>query len=215
MYRPSHYDESKLEVLHALIRANPFATLVLSDGVEAIANHVPVLLRVGSAPEGQLVGHIARANPAWKIAKTGARSLLIFQGGDHYVSPRWYKSGQVDRNVVPTWDYAVVHARGSIEWIEDKVWLEQLLADMATAYEQSDNPWRMTEMSADRRDLMLTHIVGFQVSNIELQGKFKLNQGSSAEDRAAIVSELERLGTDAAMKMAAAIKVATSKARHD
>ena len=92
MYRLPQYDEHRLEVLHALIAAHPFATLIVSAGADVIANHVPVLLRAGPTPAGLLVGHIARANPVWGSAKVGSGSLLIFHGIDHYISPRWYRS---------------------------------------------------------------------------------------------------------------------------
>jgi transcriptional regulator len=209
MYRIPHYDERRVEVLHGLIRAHPFATLLVGTGTDIVANHLPVLLRQGEPHDGMLVGHVARANPVWKIAGS-PDALLIFQGVDHYISPRWYRSGQADAKAVPTWDYAVVHAKGTLEWIEDRAWLHGLLADMAQAFEQGERPWRIAEMPADHRDSMLDHIVGFRVSVRDLQGKFKLNQGSSREDRAAVIAALEKLGTDAAADMAAAISGASA-----
>jgi transcriptional regulator len=206
MYRLPQYEEHRLEVLHALIGAHPFATLIVGAGPDVIANHVPVLLRAGPTPAGLLVGHIARANPVWGSAKTGTGSLLIFHGIDHYISPRWYRSGQADGKPVPTWDYAVVHARGLIEWIEDKLWLQALLEDMAKAFERGKNPWRTEEMPTDYRESMLGRIIGFQIPISVLQGKFKLNQSSTPEDRAGVIAELKRLGTDSAMAMAEAIE---------
>jgi len=135
--------------------------------------------------------------------------MLIFHGSDHYISPRWYKSGQADGKAVPTWDYSIVHARGPIEWIEDRSWLENLLDDMAQAFERGDRPWRTSEMPADLRESMLNHIVGFQVPVHALEGKFKLNQGSTQEDRASVIGELQRLGTDSALSMAEAIAKAS------
>ena len=134
------------------------------------------------------------------------RIAIIFHGIDHYISPRWYRSGQADGKPVPTWDYAVVHARGPIEWIEDKSWLQALLEDMAKAFERGENPWRTKEMRTDYRESMLGRIVGFQIPISVLQGKFKLNQGSTPEDRAGVIAELKRLGTDSAMAMAEAIE---------
>jgi transcriptional regulator len=197
--------------LHALIRANPFATLVLSDGPEVIANHVPVLLRAAPAAKGQLVGHVARANPVWEIAPSGSRALIIFQGPAHYISPRWYKSGRAADRALPTWDYAVVHARGAIEWIFDEPWLKEMLDDMTKTFERGTNPWGMAEMPDGQLESMLGHIVGFEIGNVEYQGKFKLNQGSSAEDRADIAAELASLGTDCAKELAAAMALVTKE----
>jgi transcriptional regulator len=213
MYRLAHYDESRPGVLRALIDAYPFATLVLASQSDIVANHVPLLMRAGPPPAGLLVGHVARANPLWTRFAAGHPSLVIFQGGDHYISPRWYRSGQADGKAVPTWDYSVVHARGPIEWIEDRTWLQGLLEDMAVAFERdSGKPWHPREMPAEYRDSMLDRIVGFQIPVESLQGKFKLNQGSTTEDRSRVVSALRNVGSDSATAMAAAIERATPAA---
>jgi len=205
MYRIPHYDECRTEVLHALIDANPFAALIVSVESEIIVNHVPVLLRTRSTGDSLLVGHLAKANPVWRQTGESALALLIFQGSNHYISPRWYKAGQGDEKAVPTWDYSVVHARGVIEWIEDRAWLRGLLGDMAKTFEAGEKPWLISEMPTDHRDSMLDHIVGFQVSVRALQGKFKLHQGSTPADRASVIEALQRVGTDSAISMAEAI----------
>jgi transcriptional regulator len=209
MYRLPHYDESRYEILCTLIDAHPFATLIVNGGSGILANHVPVLLRREATTAGTLVGHIARANPVWRNVESGSRSLLIFQGGDHYISPRWYRSAQADGKGVPTWDYSVVHAHGPIQWIDDRAWLLALLGDMTAAFEHGcANPWRPEEMPADYRDSMLGGIVGFQIPIDSLQGKFKLNQRSTPDDRNAVIIELRRIGSDSATAMAEAIEKA-------
>jgi transcriptional regulator len=206
------YLEERVEVLLALMAAHPLATLIVSAADDVVANHVPVLVRPGPTPAGQLIGHVARANPVWRIAKARAGALAIFQGPGHYISPRWYRSGRSDRKAVPTWDYAVVHVHGPIEWVEDKLWLNRMLDDMASTFESGDDRWTSAELPADQREAMLDRIVGFKISIDTLRGIFKLNQGSSAEDRAAVISQLRKLGTDSARSMADAIAAQESDA---
>lgn len=212
MYRIPHYDVQQLEQLHALVRERPFAVLALTIGADIVANHVPVLLRSGSTPSGLLVGHVARANPVWSDASQGTPALVIFQGVEHYISPRWYLSPGSDTKALPTWDYAVVHVRGHIEWIHDLSWLRGLLEEMAVVFERgAEVPWKMDNVPADYAQRMLGGIVGFQVPVEVVQGKFKLNQRSTDEDRSGIVAELNRLGTDSARAMATAIARAVEK----
>jgi len=66
MYVPSHFAESRVEVLHQLIRARPLGTLVTlnADGVNA--NHIPFEIDPEPLPLGTLRGHVARANPVWR-----------------------------------------------------------------------------------------------------------------------------------------------------
>ena len=53
-------------VLHELIRAHPFATLVMLDATGLVANHLPMEIDAGAGPLGTLRGHVARGNPIWK-----------------------------------------------------------------------------------------------------------------------------------------------------
>ncbi len=71
-----------------------------------------------------------------------ARPLAIFQGPQAYISPSFYPSKQQTGEVVPTWDYAVVHAHGSLRFVQDAAWLRgnagadsREIADMLGAFE--------------------------------------------------------------------------------
>ncbi|MFO1465164.1 MAG: FMN-binding negative transcriptional regulator [Steroidobacteraceae bacterium] len=211
MYRVPHYDESRIEVLHELIRSNPFGTLVTTASSDLSANHIPMLLRTHESSAGSIVGHIARNNPVWKSASNGGSVLAIFQGPDHYISPRWYFTGQSDGTAVPTWNYAVVHVKGAIEWVEDADWLRQLLDDTGRAFESGDRPWRLSEVPIDYRDRLVSGIIGFRIPIDSLQGKFKLHQKASVEDRSQLIASLLSIGRDASVAMAKAIELAAKK----
>src|SRR5437899_7910332 len=92
MYIPEAFREDRKEVLHALIRAYSFGTLV-SGGVGGLtASHLPFLLEADRGPHGTLVGHMARANPQWRSFKEGGEVLVMFQGPHAYISPSWYEA---------------------------------------------------------------------------------------------------------------------------
>src|SRR5438045_9651184 len=114
MYTPKHFEETRVDVLHNLIRAHPLAALVTLTTNGLDANHIPFEVDPEPAPFGTLRGHIARANPLWRDFSREVEALAIFQGFGTYVSPAWYPTKQETAKVVPTWNYAGVHAPGSL-----------------------------------------------------------------------------------------------------
>src|SRR5438046_2049807 len=122
MYLPRHFEETRTEVLHALIRQRPLGTLVAVTRQGLDVEHVPFLVDAGAAALGVLCAHVARANPVWQEALPDA--VAIFQGPQHYITPTWYPSkGQTGGKAVPTWNYVVVHAHGTLRFVEDPAWL--------------------------------------------------------------------------------------------
>src|SRR5262252_1408912 len=118
MYQPDHFRVDDLPQLHALMRARPFATLVSSGALGLYATHLPTVLK-DDAPFGAIECHLSRANPHWQDLAAGNEALMVFQGPDAYVTPNWYPSKAEHGKVVPTWNYAVVHAYGRPEVIQD------------------------------------------------------------------------------------------------
>src|SRR5437764_62337 len=109
MYIPAAFRETRLEVLHALMREHSFATLISQLEGQLFATHLPILLDANRQPYGTLIGHMAKANPHWlAFNPEAAESLVIFQGPHAYISPGWYVAEQA----VPTWNYEIVHAYG-------------------------------------------------------------------------------------------------------
>ncbi|MEP7243527.1 MAG: FMN-binding negative transcriptional regulator [Gammaproteobacteria bacterium] len=144
MYQPNYFEEKRTEVIHALMRAHPLAALVAATHDGLVANHIPLDIRPVPAPFGTLRGHIAKVNPLWKIAGDTVRAVAIFQGPQGYVSPSWYPSKQQDAKVVPTWNYAVAHAHGTLRFIHDAAWLREFL-EALTSHNESGRPhpwWR-------------------------------------------------------------------------
>lgn len=200
MYLPTVFAQPGLPELHALMRARPLATLVSAtpEGIEA--EHVPLLL-VESDPSGMLEGHVAAASPVWRRIEDGAEVLAIFQGPNHYVTPRWYPTKQQHGKVVPTWNYVVVHARGPITWRRDPAWLRAHLERAVAAHEGRDQPWRLTDAPAGFVDGLLGAIVGFEIPIATLTGKWKVSQNRSEADRRGVIDGLRGTGTPAALEM--------------
>ena len=120
MYLPKHFEETRVEILHGLIRAQPLGALVtlMPGGLDA--DHIPFEVDPEPAPFGTLRGHVARANPVWRDASRDAEALVIFQGPGAYISPSWYPTKKETAKVVPTWNYVVVHAHGALRVIDDR-----------------------------------------------------------------------------------------------
>jgi transcriptional regulator len=170
---------------------HPFATVVavVSGAVDAL--HVPLLVDPAAGPLGGLRGHIARANRLWREVEDGSEVLAIFRGADGYVSPGWYPAKREHGRVVPTWNYEVVHARGTVRWIHEAAALRALVSDLTDRHEAGrSNSWSLNDAPEDYVAGMLKAIVGFEVQITSLTGKMKLSQNRSEADRAGVASGL-------------------------
>jgi len=175
MYLPAAFRETRLEVVHGLIQANSFGTLVSQLNGELFATHIPFLLDAERGPNGTLRGHIARANPHWQ-AFSGQESLAMFQGPHAYISPAWY----VAEEAVPTWNYAVVHAYGAPRVIEDPAAVREVLEETVNSFDTEG--WSTARVDEDYIARMARAIVAFEMPISRLQGKRKLGQNRPAED---------------------------------
>jgi transcriptional regulator len=201
MHTPSHFEERQLSALHALMRAHPFATLITATPEGINADHIPLLLVESEGSCGLIRGHVARANPLWQNVSDGSDVLAIFQGPNRYISPKWYPSKQEHGRVVPTWNYLVVHGRGSITWHHDLIWLRKLLEALTDVHEDSELPWRVSDAPEDFVERMLSAIVGFEIRIADLKGMWKLSQNRSAEDRLGVIAGLKSQSNAAAAEM--------------
>ncbi len=193
MYQPKHFEETRPEFLRELIAAHPLATLVTMTDGGLEANHIPLVLDTGpdDGPHGTLRGHVARANPMWRTLRADVEALAVFQGPHAYVSPGWYPSKREHGKVVPTWNYAVVHAQGSLRFIDDPQWLKSFVARLADIHEAAQRePWKLADAPADFTEQMLKAIVGFEMPVTRIAGKWKVSQNRPAADREAVAAAL-------------------------
>jgi transcriptional regulator len=201
MYLPKHFAEPRIEVMHELMRAYPLATLVTFSSSGLDANHIPLQLVADATPFGTLQGHVARANPLWKNAGEGGEAgdvLLIFQGPDAYISPSWYPSKKETGKAVPTWNYAVVHAHGTLRVIDDAGWVRAQIETLTTQHEAAlPHPWQVSDAPQDYVEKMVSAIVGIEIIITRLTGKWKVSQNQPAENQAGVVEALRNSGNNA------------------
>jgi len=202
MYTPAQFQETRPEVLRQLMRRHPLAAVVTITPHGLTANHVPLVFDPSAGVHGVLRGHVARANPIWRLVARRSPVLAIFQGPDHYVTPSWYPAKLAHGKVVPTWNYAVVHVHGTIVWHEDPAWLRGFLETLTEGHEaHRAEPWQVADAPEKYIERMLTSIVGFEIAVSSLTGKWKLGQNRAAEDRAGIAAGLAAEGTGDARRM--------------
>src|SRR5437879_467959 len=133
MYQPEHFRVDDLKRMHALMRARPLAAFVSAGSVGLYATHLPTVLK-DDGPNGCIECHLARANPHWKDLAQGNEALMIFQGPESYITPNWYPSKAQHGKVVPTWNYAVVHAYSRPEVMNDAEWLRRHVTELTARY---------------------------------------------------------------------------------
>ena len=97
--------------------------------------------------------------------------------------------------VVPTWNYATVHAHGSLRWIDDAGWLRSFLEGMTDTHEAGQShPWHMGDAPEDFTAHLLQAIVGLELRITRLEGKFKLSQNRPAADQQGVLAGLQQQG---------------------
>src|SRR5262249_8993419 len=134
---------------------------------------------------------VARANPVWRTLADARESAAIFRGPDAYVSPSWYPSKREHGKVVPTWNYAVVHAFGTARAIHDHGWLLALVERLTQRHETGRaEPWQVSDAPADYIARRLDAIVGIELPIRRLEGKWKVSQNQAAPDRLGIAAGL-------------------------
>ena len=192
--------------MHALMRAHPLSTLVTQCNSGLVANHLPVQTLAEPGPLGCLRGHIARANPLWRDYRSDTQALAIFQGPQAYVSPSFYPSKAKTGEVVPTWNYAVVHASGTLKFIQDTNWLREFVGGLTLTYETPRTAsWKIDDAPAAYIDKNLKLIVGFEFSIIALQGKWKMSQNRTQPDRDGVRRNLESAADADSQEVAAVL----------
>ena len=203
LYVPAPFKEDRIDVLHALMRAHPLAILVAIAESGLMANHLPLQIDAEPAPWGTLRGHVARANPVWKEYRAESEALAIFQGPHTYISPSLYPSKQTTGEVVPTWNYAVVQARGTLRFIHDTDWLRDFVGTLTDVHEASRaQPWKVDDAPAAFMGSMLKLIVGFEFSITSITGKWKLGQNRTLTDRQGLVEGLQQSDDSNARELA-------------
>jgi transcriptional regulator len=186
LYVPEHFSVDERAAIARLIHDHPFATLITPSACEPLVSHVPLIHVADCEPHGTLFGHFARGNPhSRSAAATG--SIAIFHGPHAYVSPSWYAQPAA---AVPTWNYAVVHAHGTLRLAQDPAATQAVLDLMIQRFESGRAaPWQLG-LDAEALRAMVGAIIGFRIRIKRIEAKFKMSQNRSRDDRARVAAAL-------------------------
>ncbi len=195
MYLPEPFAESRTEELHRIVQEHPLGMLVTNTPAGLEANHLPFLLDTRHGAAGVLLAHVARANPVWREVNDGGDVLVVFRGVQGYISPNWYPGKHETHRRVPTWNYEVVHAHGTIHVHDDERLLRGVLARL-TRQQEADQPqpWKMGDAPPDFLAQKLGHIVALEIRLSRLEGKRKLSQHHEPADRDGAIRGLQDAG---------------------
>jgi transcriptional regulator len=202
MYVQDHFRVEDVPQMHALMRARPLAALISAGSAGLYASHLPTVLKE-DGPYGVIECHLARANPHCKDLAEGNEALMIFQGPEGYITPGWYPSKAQHGKVVPTWNFAVVHAYGRPEVMQDKDWLRRHVGELTAQHERGEaTPWALSDAPDSYIEVMLRGIVGFRFAITRLEGKWKMSQNREMRDREGVVKGLGQRGAVDDLEMA-------------
>lgn len=204
IYLPEHFETSDPEAMRELVDRFPLATLVTRGPEGIAANHIPLIFEPQHGPNGRLIGHVARNNPVWQEGNHQGEALAVFHASDAYISPNWYPSKQETHEVVPTWNYAVVHVYGPVVVHEDEKWLRGVVGKLTRKMEgmTSEHPWKMADAPADYLRGMLENIVGIEIPVTRMVGKTKASQNRTSADRQGAIAGLRATRDDGGLAMA-------------
>ncbi|MGA8320865.1 MAG: FMN-binding negative transcriptional regulator [Xanthobacteraceae bacterium] len=190
MYIPPAFQEDDIATLHAAIRVSRLTNFITATADGLIGTPLPMILNETEGPHGTLYGHVARANPQWKRVPIGD-AMAVFMGPDAYVTPSWYATKRQTGKVVPTWNYVAVHAYGPVEFFEDADRLLDVVTRLTKLHESArPDPWVVTDAPKEFIQSQLRGIVGLRMPITRVDGKRKMSQNRSAEDRAGVVNGL-------------------------
>jgi len=166
-------DERALE----LVRTRAFGQLTVQADGQLHAAHIPALL----SPDGTTLDiHLVRSNPIARALAHPLEGLLTMTGPDGYVSPDWY--GVEDQ--VPTWNYAAVQIRGTLEMLDHTTMRDMLDRQSAHFENQLPKiPWTTDKMTPAVLDKMMRQIVPCRLTITDLQSTFKLSQNKPDDVR--------------------------------
>ena len=207
MYTPKHFEENDPQILHDLMREFSFALLVTAKNGTPFGSHLPLGVKATGA-KGTLFGHLARANDHWRQFDGGTEAMAVFQGPHSYISPNWY----VNDGLVPTWNYATIHAYGRPKVTHDPVETIDILRQLIDANEtDATNKWSMSRLSSHEVEKQLNGIVAFSMQIERVEGKFKMGQNRAPEDALAAARGVRAAQTTHAEMVANEMEVRAQK----
>jgi transcriptional regulator len=183
--KPQLVDDRRL--LHDFMDEFAFVDLVTVSPTLRIT-HIPVWLDRAAGAYGTIHGHISRQNPQSGTFDGKQTGVIVFHGPQGYISPTWYAKTD---NVVPSWNFAVVHATGKLRPVEGHKELNDLLARLIAKFESYEGTsYNFAGIDDSYKNGLMGGIIGFELEIELLEGKFKLGQDRSPADRQSLLKKL-------------------------
>lgn len=202
MYCPAHFQQNRPAELIALIEQFPLATIIGNGPSGLVADHIPLQFEADPRSLGKFIGHVAKSNPLWELP-SDQELLIVFQGPSTYISPNWYATKQEAGKVVPTWNYAVVHAHCTLTAIHDQDQILQIITKLTDQHEIfQPHPWRVTDAPKDFTERLAGNIVGIELKISRMQGKWKVSQNQPSKNQTSVARGLLAEGSDVSTQMA-------------
>lgn len=184
LYNSAKFKSQNQDQAFELMDENPFATVITVVNGEPFISHLPLTpKKVGDRIE--LIGHLARANPHAKVI--GQHPILtVFHGPHTYITPEWYAEGDV-----PTWNYSLIHATGTVELVESYEGLVGCLKELSAHAEKHwPSGWNFFIPDDLSGDILTRSILGFKILIQDINYKIKMTQTRSSADRAGVMQGL-------------------------
>ncbi|QDH34107.1 FMN-binding negative transcriptional regulator [Porphyrobacter sp. YT40] len=180
-------------LMESLIDRVGFGTVFAQTPDGPRVAHTPLLSTCADAVRF----HLSRGNALTRHLE-GATALIVVNGPEGYVSPRWYDQ----RDTVPTWDYVALELEGRVRRLSDAA-LEEFLHAAIAKHEGrlGGEAWRAEESSEATWSGLFRGIVGFELEVQTRRPTFKLSQKKTPPERARIAEGLDAAGNTALARM--------------
>jgi transcriptional regulator len=174
------------ELVRALVRDHPWATLVTTASCGLVASHYPVLLDEEAAGLA-LLTHLGRPDDEVLEIDRG-EVLVIVQGHHGYISPSWYSP---EERLVPTWNFTVAHMHGTPRVLDEEENLEVLTRLVAHFERRLDSP---AYLDRGKAIPIAKGTVGLRIPVDRFEIKRKLSQNKDEESRRSAIAALRAEG---------------------
>lgn len=174
------------ELVKALVREHPWATLVTTTAAGLAASHYPVMLDEAD-PGLTLLTHLGRPDEEVLEIERG-EVLVIVQGHHGYISPGWYAPQE---RKVPTWNFTVAHLHGRPQVLDEAENLEVLTRLVERFERHLAQPARL---DPDYAAPIAKGTVGLRIPIGRFELKRKLSQNKDDETRRNVIAALREKG---------------------
>ena len=183
MYALNKFQIHNTETIFQFLEDHSFGQLISTVDGEPFASHIPFLIE---RDKKLLLGHMAKSNPQWKSLEQ-QKILVTFNGPHDYISPSVYSQPGV-----PTWNYQVVHVKGSCNLTESDELIETITKLTQKYEEKRENKWQV-----DYPEKLVNAIVGFKIKIEKIECSFKLSQNRKTDEINNIIIDLQARGNTA------------------